>query len=168
MSTLRHAMPGVDARQRPAALASVERVLAAQPLSVPLARRFAIDTLTGWNLGALGEDVRTVVSELAANAVREGQASGRGELLVRLSRTERLLFVQVGDHNPAPPPEPSPIARDSQREHGRGLAIVAALSWRLGWYEDGHGWKLVWAAFAIPAAAQEAGTERPGGRGRAA
>jgi anti-sigma regulatory factor (Ser/Thr protein kinase) len=164
MNTLRHAVPGGDTRRREPVSAAAEQVLAAQPISVSLARQFACDTLAAWRLAAISRDVSVVVSELAANAVREGQASGRGEVLVRLTRTDSIVFALVGDHNPLPPPRPAAADAASGREHGRGLTIAKALSWRLGWYED-PGWKIVWAAFMIPpASAARAATAR---RGRA-
>jgi anti-sigma regulatory factor (Ser/Thr protein kinase) len=146
MATLDHTTPG-DNRHGPAA-APVERIFAAAPIAVPRARQFARETLAAWGLCHLSENASAVVSELVANAVREAKVLD-GEVLVRISRSGQLFFLHVGDRSPARPPQPAPTAQGCPSEHGHGLWIAAELSWRLGWYVDPSGWKIVWAAFEV-------------------
>jgi anti-sigma regulatory factor (Ser/Thr protein kinase) len=159
MSTLCHGIPD-GYGGLPVSTASAARVLPAEPVSVPTARRFAADALASWGLDGVVSDTVQVVAELAANAVREGERSSRPEILLRLACSPQFVFVQAGDHNPAAPPAPAaPGARSA--EHGRGLTITQALSRQLAWYQEGP-WKIVWAAIPIPAAASVACCERQG------
>jgi hypothetical protein len=99
---------------------------AGRTVTVPRARPLARDTLAGWSLGRRSEEVSAVVSELAASAVEQAPAPGREEVLVRNSRTERLLFPQVGDRDPAGPPQPSRPAPRRPFGQGRNAADVTS------------------------------------------
>jgi anti-sigma regulatory factor (Ser/Thr protein kinase) len=131
---------------------------------VPVARRFVAESLAGWGLDSTISDSAQVVAELVANAVREGEHSAQPEILLRLACSPQFVFVQAGDHNPAPPPMPAAPGASSA-EHGRGLTITQALSRQLAWYEQ-DGWKIVWAAIPVPAATPQLPGSRH--RGRAA
>lgn len=120
---------------------------------MPAARHLLSSALGEWGLAAMTDDAALIISELAANAVRQGQSAPPAEVLVRISRTSRRLVIQVGDHSPAAPPRPR-RAVPQDGEHGRGLQIARCLAADLAWYRE-DGWKLVWAAIQIPAAAGE-------------
>jgi len=148
MSTLRHAQPAHYAHQRPGKHAG--HVYPADPASVRLARRLVTTVLSEWGLAVLADDGGLIADELAANAVRQSiMAAGvTAEILVRVSRTERHVTIQVGDNNPAAPPRP-PRRVPGCAESGRGLMISAALAEQLGWFREAD-WKIVWAALAVP------------------
>ncbi|MGW0825556.1 ATP-binding protein [Streptomyces sp. NPDC002845] len=111
--------------------------------SVPAARQFTYETLTGWGLveAGRGGDILLCVSELATNALVHGVPPGR-QFLVFLRYDGALLRVEVHDSGGGTPR----IAEDGD-EGGRGLLLVAALSdkWGVGERELG---KVVWAEFA--------------------
>ncbi|MFE6337544.1 ATP-binding protein [Streptomyces sp. NPDC057798] len=131
ISTSRTATP------RSLAMASqVHRVRVTAPAhaaSVGLLRRRASALLAAW---ALDADARTtaelVISELLTNAVLHG----RGMMTLTITRTDPKLHLSVTDHGQprtaTPPAEPD--------EHGRGLAIVAAVTHDLRIDETPAGW----------------------------
>ncbi|MFJ5261703.1 ATP-binding protein [Streptomyces sp. NPDC088387] len=110
--------------------------------SVPAARRFTAETLTGWGLGgtARADDVLLCVSELVTNALLHGVPPGR-QLRLFLRYDGRLLAVEVHDSGGGTPR----IVRDGD-EGGRGLLLVAALSDKWGVRERELG-KAVWCEF---------------------
>jgi len=91
---------------------------------------------------ALAQDVVVVVSELVTNAVEHGLGGGMVGLRVRDLGWE--LLVEITDDNPAPARLCPPT---DEREHGRGLLLVAALSESWGVSDNG---RATWAAFRPP------------------
>lgn len=108
-----------------------------------------------WNLGDLADSVELAVGELCTNAVRHGGGLAGLELILGAGRqfAPPVLRVMVMDHAPDRLPQPSG-SDGLLNEGGRGLHLVAALSWRWGWHRTSFDEKQVWCAFAI--------TPRPG------
>jgi hypothetical protein len=92
------------------------------PESVGAARRYAVQGLGERGLQHLQDDVRTIVSELATNAVLHA----RTPFTVSLAVEPAGLRVAVTDGSPAQPR----LRRrdDDQATTGRGLRMVAELS----------------------------------------
>jgi anti-sigma regulatory factor (Ser/Thr protein kinase) len=116
--------------------------LGALPGAVPCARLHTTALLWEWGMQALAQPAELAVSELVTNAVRAStnahnarQASGTpGGLPVvglRLAGDRVRLLVEVSDHDPGPP---IPTAVDPERDGGRGLLLVEAVSERWGYY----------------------------------
>jgi Histidine kinase-like ATPase domain len=103
--------------------------------SVPEARRFVMDRLTGIPGDAV-DVARLLVSELVTNAVLHA----RTELTLTLDRTGTVVRVQVEDGNPR-----LPVLRThgSDASTGRGLGVIdkMATSWGTHSIEGG---KVVW------------------------
>jgi anti-sigma regulatory factor (Ser/Thr protein kinase) len=112
--------------------------LPAGTMAVPLARRFASDTLRSWRVSTRTVEIaELIVSELVGNAVEHG--GGGADL--DLSLADGVVRVGVLDRSPDLPVVLTP--RPVEGRH-RGLLIVAALSSRWGSSRFGSG-KLVWA-----------------------
>jgi anti-sigma regulatory factor (Ser/Thr protein kinase) len=107
------------------------------------ARRFATKVLTEWEFDTVLDDVLLVISELAANAITHADSP----VELRLSRTDNVLRVEVGDKG-AGTPEPQP--RSTEEEHGRGLQLVGHLTSAWGMQEVPGDGKVVWAEVARP------------------
>jgi anti-sigma regulatory factor (Ser/Thr protein kinase) len=102
------------------------------------ARDFVAGTLERWGLsGALLDDARLVVSELATNAVVHAGSA----FTVELQRQGDGVNLAVSDDDPSGPVlrEPHPLATS-----GRGLRIIATLAADWGVRADADG-KTVWA-----------------------
>ena len=84
------------------------------------------------------DDAALVLSELVGNAVRHAEGD---TVQVRLHRRGEVLRIAVLDRSAA---APVPRTASYDDEHGRGMAIIAALSVRWGWEPSGAG-KVVWA-----------------------
>ncbi len=147
-------VPGTVAA-RPSAWPLRSSLPALAPLpSVPsLARAHLAATVAGWRLGALEDDGRAVVSELAANAVAASADPGGNPrdlngrmplILVRLFSDGVTLLIEVHDQAPG-----VPLIREAGHgaESGRGLVLVSALAVQWGWNEV-NGGKVVWAALS--------------------
>jgi anti-sigma regulatory factor (Ser/Thr protein kinase) len=87
-----------------------------------------------------------LISELVANAVRHPPRGGAGPdiaIIVRIHRTDRLLRIEVQDHDgrPLPAVRPPPAPRES----GMGLQLVSQLAttWGISDARTGDG-KTVW------------------------
>lgn len=119
---------------------SHETVLAAEPMSVALARDFVCVHLAAHHLLHLVEDVRLVVSELATNAVAHAQTP----FAVSLSSANGSVRLAVQDESTSAPVR---SARDVMDMSGRGLMLVELLSREWGTSTDSHGFKTVWASF---------------------
>jgi len=117
--------------------------LAALPGAVPCMRLHARQVAWEWGLGELAEIVELLVSELATNAVKAAQETGRRSwpsglkkdvpcVDFRLSAGQECLLVEVWDASHRPP---APVtAPDIEDEGGRGLLLVETLSERWGYY----------------------------------
>jgi Histidine kinase-like ATPase domain len=154
------------------ALPSGELVLAAQPVAVRGARRFAETWLRTRQLTDLVHTVHLIVSELTTNSVKATAARAAGALdgparraggggprevtmvTLRLTLIGPSLFVIVLDEGPGAPSLQQPAELD---EDGRGLALVASLARSWGHYPVGAGGKAVWAEVEVPGRGGKAG-----------
>lgn len=122
--------------------------LAPLPSAVPCARLHAVHVLRDWGLRDLADDAALVISELVTNAVTASAIlPGRPPVSLRLVSDGQCLRIEVQDHSPLdlrPGTEGSDDA-----EHGRGLAVVAALSTRCGSERISHHRKTVWSELRI-------------------
>jgi anti-sigma regulatory factor (Ser/Thr protein kinase) len=102
--------------------------------------------LREWGLGDIADDACLIVSELTTNAVAATRDADRPDpvrIWVLADTGAGVLFLVWDATMPAPVLRaPAPDA-----EHGRGLAIVAAMSARWGSFPagGGAGGKVVWA-----------------------
>lgn len=129
--------PGPDVR---GSGGRAHRLLRSGPESVPAARRFVRDILTGWDLTGLEDAATLAVSELVTNAVVHTSSAIR--LSLRRTGPDR---VWIGVHDDSDRfPGPRRAADDDIS--GRGLAIVemVADSWGVEPGTCGSG-KTVWA-----------------------
>jgi len=116
--------------------------LGALPGAVPCARLHTTALLWEWGMEALAQAAELAVSELVTNAVRAstiarnarqepGTLAGLPVVGLRLAGDHLRLLVEVSDHDPGPP---IPTAVDPERDGGRGLLLVEAVSERWGYY----------------------------------
>lgn len=105
--------------------------LPASLLAPRQARATVRHALNAWGLDALSNDAELIASELVANAAEHADGTPIGLTIHQHAERggRRGILCQIADAAPAWPP-PGPGQPD--RERGRGLQIVAALS-------DGHG-----------------------------
>ncbi len=125
-----------------------ELVLGAFPTAIPCARLHTRQLVWEWGLTDLCEAAELVISELVTNAVRASQTipGSLGELptiQLWLSANQKSVLIQVWDGCDQLPQRQDPGPYD---DHGRGLAIVDAVSSNYGAFrlEDANG-KIVWA-----------------------
>lgn len=113
-------------------------------------RALVRDTLAGWGLRGLTDDVLLVVGELLANAIRYGQAP----IELALSAYPGMLVGTVADHGGE---LPYVCVTGPEDEHGRGLAIVDRIvhRWGVRPLPDGRG-KCVWFVCLPPAESADA------------
>ena len=136
---------------------------AADPASVPGARRFVADGLHAWGLEDLEDDATLCISELAGNAALHGLSTF---MRIELWRSGDVLRLSVEDDGDVPADVVVPRAdyvHDAGTVHeletepttGRGLAIVGFLARAWG-VERTRGGKRIWAELggdgALPAA----------------
>ncbi|MGW0805412.1 ATP-binding protein [Nonomuraea sp. NPDC002799] len=123
------------------------RVFPGTVREVPHARRFARCLLADSDRQ---DDAEQIVAELAANAVQH-TASGRqrGTFIVEITRTTAIITVAVYDCGWGGVPRFRPSSRASA-EHGRGLAVVAALADQAGYEGDDAVGHKVWAEIHDP------------------
>ncbi|TQK50740.1 anti-sigma regulatory factor (Ser/Thr protein kinase) [Streptomyces sp. SLBN-118] len=117
--------------------------LPAQKALVGCFRDAATHVLTLWNLSDDEREAAVlVVGELAANAATHG----RTEMSLCLTLDPGALCIVVSDQGE--PTEPHVRGADGDPdEHGRGLGIVHALSFRVDLHHDDHGTLVVaWLA----------------------
>ncbi|MFH8446039.1 ATP-binding protein [Streptomyces sp. NPDC018026] len=113
----------------------------AQPESVGQLRKRVSVILSGWLLGTdETQAAELVVSELLTNAVEHGH----DEMTLGVTLSGSALEITVTDHGPA---TESGSSSDPD-EHGRGLAIVAAIAQDLSIDKTPGGWRAV-AGMAI-------------------
>ena len=137
--------------------------LGALPTAVPCARLHARQLVWEWGLNGLADSTELLVSELVTNAVKTtaGQED-QAVVSLRLSSDNARVLTEVWDADPQPP-APKDLGEDGmpdpQKEGGRGLFLVAALSRRWDWYltQDPTG-KVVWCE--VDAELPETSSER--------
>lgn len=108
------------------------------------ARQFTRRHLIRWGLAEIVDDVVTVVGELTANAARHTTPVADGTWLA-LATSPRTVLCIVRDPSPQ---VPAPRRTTHLAADGRGLGVVASLSFRWGWTVEGDG-KAVWARIPI-------------------
>ena len=139
--------PAGSPSQEQLGLSTTELVIAAQPVGVRGARRFAESWLRSRRLENLVSTVHLIVSELTTNSVK---ATCLPKMVtLRLTLIGPSLFVIVRDDDPQPPVLQDPADLD---EDGRGLAVVAALARTWGHYPVGTAGKAVWAEIDVAGA----------------
>ncbi len=115
------------------------------------ARRAVTVCLHRWRLEDAAYAATLVVSELLGNAVQHGcQYPTDTATLLLTALPERQLLIEVHDPSPA---SPSLITAGPESEHGRGLALVDAMSSKWGWTNAPDGGKYVWSTMDARAAA---------------
>ena len=140
--------------------------LAAEPVSVPAARRFVAYGLVSWGRSDLLDDATLCVSELASNASLHASSTFM-HISVVLHRD--VVRVSVEDDGAVPaqavmrPRFPDPddlvgVLLEDEATTGCGLAIVSILARDWG-VETIRGGKRVW--FKVPGAAAEHGVRPP-------
>ena len=147
---------------------------AADPASVPGARKFVSDGLRAWGLHDLVDDASLCVSELAGNAALHGSGS---YIEVSVLDLEQAVRLSVEDDGPAPAAVVAPRttlpglddAFDDELDEldrllsapatGRGLAIVSVLAsdWGVDELERG---KRVWADLSAAETSEPAASGR--------
>ncbi|MES4901060.1 MULTISPECIES: ATP-binding protein [unclassified Streptomyces] len=122
----------------------------AEEASARRARLLVSAALHTWDIAALVDSGVLVVDELVANVVRHTACR---LLRVRVTRAgARRVRICVTDKSRTPPDTGRPLTDDT--EHGRGLALVDAVSH--SWGYDLHRWgKTVWAELRIKAEGEQ-------------
>jgi anti-sigma regulatory factor (Ser/Thr protein kinase) len=131
--------------------------LCSAPGSAKAARDFTAAVLCAWGLAGVSADARLVVSELVTNALRYVSAARppapRAPRLpsrpigLRLARHPASLRCEVTDPSDI---MPSCLAPDENAEIGRGLRLIAAISYQWGATLLPAGGKCVWADLRVP------------------
>jgi anti-sigma regulatory factor (Ser/Thr protein kinase) len=141
--------------------------LAAEPVSVPAARRFVADGLSSWGRNDLLDDATLCVSELASNAALHTSSTF---MHIDLGLHRDVVRVSVEDDGGVPaqavtprpsfpdPEDPVELLLEDEATTGRGLAIVSILASDWG-VETTRGGKRVW--FEITGTADEHGVRLP-------
>jgi two-component sensor histidine kinase len=125
-----------------------------EPASASVARRHVVHVLRSRGVeSAACEDAALVVSELVGNALRHGQPTRGGRVLVGWQFDDEGLRLEVTDGGGGRPEMQD--RRNPWSQSGRGLAIVAALAERWGYALDGCG-TTVWAAVSSPVTGAQA------------
>jgi len=121
-------------------------VLPSIPESVRTARFHVRAALVFHGLDSYAEDAAIITSELVTNAVQHVRGDGTETIGVTLARAwnPSAVTVVVSDSSPDGPRRCDPSA---DREQGRGLQIVEALSAHWGWHPQ-HGGKAIFAVLA--------------------
>ena len=139
---------------------------AADPASVPGARRFVADGLTSWGIASLVDDASLCVSELAANAALHSAST---YMEIEVQALDRMVRVSVEDDGmtPAeavvpragfPGPDDARLELADEPTTGRGLAIVSILASDWGVEKLGRG-KRIWVE--LTEGADEHGVRQP-------
>lgn len=101
----------------------------------PVRARRAVEALRPRLDPSTLRDVKLLVSELVTNSVQHARADRASWVGVRLSVLRETVRVEVTDPGPGFVPEPRTAPLD--RESGRGLYLVGAISDRWGVETDG-------------------------------
>ncbi|GAA0399830.1 ATP-binding protein [Streptomyces luteireticuli] len=131
--------------------------LQALPQRIGQVRRIVSAQLRYWHLDPLIDPAALGVTELLTNVHQHTGPDKR--CTVEITLVLDRLTVSVRDHDPR---VPCVGAADGGSLHGRGLALVAALSASWGVQRRADGGKAVWFTLRVPAAADVWG-ERAGG-----
>ncbi|MBQ0983560.1 ATP-binding protein [Streptomyces sp. F63] len=125
----------------------VENRFPRHPRSVGRARAALRTQLSAWGVkGDAADSAELLISELMTNAVRHARVPHGREIEARFELTGRLLRLEVSD---ASDRLPVPAQAGADAEGGRGLALVAALSYDWGIRpREGVG-KCVWALLEL-------------------
>jgi anti-sigma regulatory factor (Ser/Thr protein kinase) len=120
------------------------------PTAVGSARAHTRTILAEWGLAALICDAEILVSELLTNALEASRRlDGRPPIALRLLANQDRLLIEARDQDTGPcdlrPQEPR-----SDEDHGRGLMVVDALSYRWGVRRASVSHKVVWAELVVP------------------
>jgi anti-sigma regulatory factor (Ser/Thr protein kinase) len=114
---------------------SIAETFTPDPDQVGAARRLATSGARAWGVAA--DDMVSVVSELAANAVQHG----RSRFTVSLGYDGSCITIEVADDNPR---LPALVPATAVALSGRGLGVVDSLASNWGARPSGDG-KVVWA-----------------------
>lgn len=106
------------------------------------ARKFLRSQLLLWGIPELTDTAELVMSELVTNAVIHARGNFVG---VRLECTGSSVLIRILDENPEAVPKPPQGSPDDLDSFGRGLALVAAVCERWGWYRTADGHKVLTA-----------------------
>ena len=130
-------------------MTSAEVTLPGDPRSAGAARQFLSVTLESWGDDDYEFAAVLLLSELVTNAVLHA----RTEIVVRLTRLDDALRMEVGDGSTR-----APLTRHYSAEAttGRGLALVDSLAREWG-VEVAHDGKVVWCVIDGPAVAADPG-----------
>jgi anti-sigma regulatory factor (Ser/Thr protein kinase) len=129
--------------------------LGSLPTVVGCARGHARLVLAEWRLTDLVDDAAVLVSELVTNALKASwRLEGSPPIVLRLLADDRRLVIEVWDqavkgYDLTPRHDPS-------AEHGRGLAVVNALSKQWGVRRPGRSFKVVWCELEAAAGPDQA------------
>ncbi|WP_462203533.1 ATP-binding protein [Frankia sp. CcWB3] len=157
-------LPASTAPQPAAHLRASVHQFAAATTAPALARQAAAGLLEGWGLTDLLDTTALLISELITNAVRATESSGgnlRSIVSMRISWAARSLIIEIWDRNPKPP---ELQVQYLDRESGRGLHIVEALSLAAAYYPSPTGvGKVTWCQIEapVPSEAEESGPLLP-------
>jgi anti-sigma regulatory factor (Ser/Thr protein kinase) len=121
--------------------------LGALPTAVGCGREHTRLVLWEWGLGHLTDDAVLIASELLTNALRASQALGNSTpIALRLLASDEQLIIEAWDQWA----ENYDLKRTpGDDEHGRGLAVVDALSNRWGTGRLSDDYKVVWAELLV-------------------
>jgi anti-sigma regulatory factor (Ser/Thr protein kinase) len=121
--------------------------LGALPTAVGCGREHTRLVLMEWGLGHLVSDAVLIASELLTNALQASLALGNSTpIALRLLASDEQLIIEAWDQ--------WVVGYDLNRmpgddEHGRGLAVIDALSNRWGTGRLSTDYKVVWAELLI-------------------
>ncbi|MBB4893728.1 anti-sigma regulatory factor (Ser/Thr protein kinase) [Streptomyces olivoverticillatus] len=125
--------------------------LQALPQRIGQVRRIVSAQLRYWHLDPLIDPAALAVTELLTNVHQHAEPEKRCTVEIDLVLDQ--LTVSVRDHDPR---LPRIGAAGTGSTHGRGLALVAAVTSSWGVQERQDGGKVVWFTLAVPSAAPAA------------
>jgi anti-sigma regulatory factor (Ser/Thr protein kinase) len=120
------------------------------PRAVTVCRRTLRLILTMHGLIGLVDVAELLATELVSNAVRHT----KGPAALRVSWSPHTLRIGAWDANPEPPEPPRQLDTITDREEGRGLALIKACADLWGWQpQSRHGsrGKYVWCELTAAA-----------------